>query len=201
RYEWRAFAMDFGIVEQRLRSRGQLLKIRRSRELYLLPPVPSTLSIKLSDHRLSIKKQLRCRAPLQRWSPSETQPLPLTTQQIRRLILRPFDLPDSLNDGSLADTDSVTQALLQHTDLLLVPVTKRRWVLSLRHCDCDVAELTINNTQLLSIGLSAESPEPVLALAERLGLNRWHNRDYTRFLRQVTGLDPVPVEEEWCWEP
>lgn len=199
-YEWRAFAKDFGVVEQRLRSLGLLLKIRQSRDLYLLSPGIATLNVKLRDQRLSIKQAVRCQPPLERWRLTHSQPLPLRPGQINRWVLRPLGHPASLQGGQPLGTDQITHALLSDTDLIIVPVTKRRWIFTMKDCHCEVAEVGINGSQLLSISLAATRPGSVLALARQLGLDAWSNRSYITTLRQLTGLEAVPVEGDWCWE-
>lgn len=199
-YEWRSFAQDFGVVEQRLRSLGQLLKIRQSRDLYLLSPGVAKLNVKLRDQRLSIRQAMRCRMPLERWRLTHSQPLPLRPEQINRWVLRPLGLPPSLTGDQPLGTDQISQALLSETDLILVPVTKRRWIFTLKDCHCEVAEVSLNGYCLLSISLAATQPGNVLALARQLGLDAWSNRSYVTALRQLTGLESVPVEGDWCWE-
>ncbi|MGD8617518.1 MAG: hypothetical protein PVI91_17970, partial [Gammaproteobacteria bacterium] len=55
RYEFRAFAQHFGLVEDEIRRRSQCERIRESCEIYILTAASSENNTKVRDELMDIK--------------------------------------------------------------------------------------------------------------------------------------------------
>ncbi|TVP58977.1 MAG: hypothetical protein EA349_03840 [Halomonadaceae bacterium] len=200
RFEWRAFAMDFGITEQRLRTRAAPEKIRASKEVQLLPRHNQIDSISLCNNHLLVRSLLQIRGPLELWSVMDKYPLPLTRTQLNGRLSAPLLTQATTTEPDLG-SEALRQALAADGDgVIQLPLEKRRWHFSLARCACDITELTINGSHITSIGIGSVDPQAVLDLAAELGLNRWANRSYLSLFRQLVGLEEIRLKGEWCWE-
>ena len=77
RYEYRAFAPNFGIVEQRLRATGCAPSIRESTEIYVVSRMDEVHNVKIRDGQLEIKVLVSESHGLEQWDPKFKLDFPL----------------------------------------------------------------------------------------------------------------------------
>ena len=66
RYEFRAFAQNFGLAEEKIRKLSKLDKFRESSEIYILSPDNNENNVKIRYHTLEIKVLIKEEKGLQR---------------------------------------------------------------------------------------------------------------------------------------
>lgn len=190
RYEFRAFARDFGLVEDRLRDRVEPSRIAESHELYIVTTRSDVRNIKVREGRLDIKQCLGTHQRLERWTPVLKQELPLVSESDAGLLADALGLDcghEALRDRSLSDL--LTQQVFPRPDLGAARVFKQRFGFLLQECQCEIVNLSVNGAWLRSCCVEAEDAEAVLALIAELGLDAYDNTHYALAVRRVLGLD------------
>lgn len=194
RYEFRAFARNFGIVEQRLRAWATVDQIRESDEIYLVSPACTRHNIKYRGGLLDIKVLVAERDGLQQWAPHTKVSFPLTRDWLARELAPPLGLPAEALPETLANARALVEQLAYpHPEVLAVRVFKRRFAFSLEGCLCELAEVEFNSAALATACIESTDPQAVALLRQRLGLEAYDNTSYLTAIRQVTGLSPVPL--------
>jgi len=190
RYEFRAFARDFGLVEDRLRDRAEPSRIVESHELYIVTARNDVSNIKIRDGRLDIKQRLDTQQRLERWTPVLKRELPLVKESDAGLLVDALGLDigaEALRGLSLPDL--LTQQVFPRSDLGAARVFKQRFGFMVQGCQCEIVNLSVNGAWLRSCCVESENTEAVLALIAELGLNAYDNTHYALAVRRVLGLD------------
>lgn len=160
RWEWRAFAPDFGEAGRLLAAEATL--VVESDEVYLLSAAEDAL-VKLRDGLLDIKRLQQVDADgLEQWVPTLKAPI----------ALEPTDL------------DEVATAL----SVLRVDVHKTRHRSTIDGCLAELTEVRAGGSTTWSIAVESEDPARVVELRRRLGLDGRRNDNYARGLADLVGF-------------
>jgi len=190
RYEFRAFARDFGLVEDRLRDLAEPSRIIESHELYIVTTRSDDSNIKVRDKLLDIKQCLGRHQGLEQWKPVLKQELPLVSDSDADLLADALGLAcgaEALLHRSLYDL--LTEQVFPRPDLGAARVFKQRFGFLIQDCQCEIVTLAVNGAWLRSCCVEAENPDAVLDLIAKLGLDAYDNTSYARAVRRVLGLD------------
>ena len=194
RYEWRAFASNLGLLEERLRRRAPVEGIAESDEIYVVSRHCDTENVKVRGGALDIKTLVKREGPLEQWSPAGKLSFPLAANLLEEKLFSLLGVPvPALPEGDIEIATLVEQVLRQTDGLAVITLFKRRWKFSLNDCACELADVRVNGALLRSACVEAENPDAVLALAAELGLDAYTNTNYVSALRQVAGFIPVTM--------
>ncbi len=194
RFEFRAFARNFGIVEDRLRAWADVDRIRESDEIYLVSPACTRHNIKYRGGLLDIKVLVAERDGLQQWTPHAKVSFPLARDWLARELAPPLGLPVGPLPERIGSAKTLVEQLVYpHPEVLAVRVFKRRFAFSLEGCLCELAEVEFNSAALATACIESTDAQAVATLRTRLGLDDYPNTSYLTALRQLTGLDPIPL--------
>ena len=194
RYEFRAFAQQFGLVEDRIRRGAPCERIRESSEYYLLSSATDETNAKIRDNKMDIKVLLGATDGLEQWTPRVKGELPLPTDMIReqvflglgveipRLVRPVYTLPQLLEE-----------LVRPHPDVRVAHVFKRRFGFMVQGCITEIAELLINGAAIRTVAVESEQPQDVRAALDMLGLGAYENVNYVRALKRILGMEPLPV--------
>ncbi len=188
RYEYRAFAPGFGIVEQRLRQLGGQPAIRESDEIYLVSANAPDCNIKIRDDRLDIKLLKSQSRGWEQWSPAGKWSFPLHAEALTLLAEHlPIDTDraTSYSSGCQSFVDWMTAS---NERLVAVDIFKRRFGFEIDGCMAELAEVSVNGAMIQTACVESTDLEKAIALAERLGLDQFDNTSYVRALLTITGL-------------
>jgi len=190
RYEFRAFARDFGLVEDRLRDLAEPSRIVESKELYIVTARSDVSNIKIRDKRLDIKQCLGRHQGLEQWKPVLKQELPLVSESDAGLLAEALGLAcgaEELLNRKLSDL--LTEQVFPQPDLGAARVFKQRFGFLVQDCQCEIVTLAVNGAWLRSCCVEAESSDAVLDLIAKLGLDAYDNTSYASAVRRVLGLE------------
>jgi hypothetical protein len=193
RYEFRAFAQNFGLVEERLRAGRPSEQIRESVEFYLVPTGDEERNVKIRHKTLDIKQLIAVQEGLEQWRPALKAEFPLPAQAIRNEVMPAL----GVEVGTLARevytvAQLVEEVLRPHPALAVAHVFKRRFGFTVRGCTAEIAELLINGAAIRSVAVESEDPEAVREAIAQLGLAAYENVNYPRAIKRVLGLAPLP---------
>ena len=87
RYEFRAFAQNFGLIEEKMRKLSKFEKFRESSEIYILSATNNEHNIKIRYDTLDIKVFVKEERGLQQWHPQMKAEFPLRMKAIRDEVI------------------------------------------------------------------------------------------------------------------
>jgi hypothetical protein len=192
RYEFRAFAQNFGRVEDKIRKISKLKGFRESNEIYILSPVNNKHNIKIRYDTLDIKVFVREKKGLQQWTPHLKAGFPL-----QMAIIRDEVLPASraaipqFNQSEYTPKQFLEDIIQPQPELKLARVYKRRFGYLIQNCISEIAELLINGAAIKTVAVESDNMETVLKAIEILGLQDYENVNYLLALKRILGMEPL----------
>jgi hypothetical protein len=197
RYEFRAFAQHFGLVEDEIRRRSQCERIRESCEIYILTAASSENNTKVRDELMDIKTLLRRDRGLEQWAPRMKGSFPLSAEQVSEQVFPAFGVPlPSLQRPTYTLVQLLDELVRPHPDLVVARVFKRRFGFSVDGCTTELAELSVNGAAIGTAAVEGEDPELVLETRQLLGLGEYENVNYLLALKRIVGMEPLSLG---CW--
>lgn len=192
RYEFRAWARNFAVIEDRIRRLASCEDIRESTETYLVAPKMSARNVKIRDGALDTKALIDTRDGLEQWQPELNCQLPLSAQDIARHVFVPlFEEPADFEHPSYNEEQIIEDVLRPHPNIATAAIFKRRFSFSIRDCMVEWVQAMINDASLESIAIESLDPEKVAELRRTLGLAGFRNVSYPRLVQHVIGMAPL----------
>lgn len=192
RYEFRAFAPTFGLVESRMRSLSPPPEIRESAEIYLLTAADGRHNVKVRDNLLDVKMLLATRQRLEQWMPTLKLALPAEAGELEEQVLPLLGLAGlKLVSGQYPAPRLVEQLTRPSSGVIAAQVFKRRFGFRIADCACELADITVNGAAIRTASVESENPDLALQVIAELGLDEYDNTSYVLALRRVTGLAPL----------
>jgi hypothetical protein len=193
RYEYRAFAASFGIVEQRLRAAGGAPQIRESAEVYFVGRDDDTHNVKIRNGELDIKVLVHRAKGLEQWDPKHQLDFPLADRTLAELLAPSLALTGRLPAGAGESPGRLTAALHAREDVVVVDLFKRRFGFLVEDCIAELADVTFNGAAVRTACVESTDLEQVLHVVSGLGLDAFPNVSYLTAIRRVVGLARTPV--------
>jgi len=197
RFEFRAFAQHFGLVEDRVRRHCACERIRESCETYVVSAATGETNTKIRDQLMDIKVLLRRDRGLEQWAPRMKGAFPLTAAQISDEVLPAFGVSvPQLKRASYTLAQLLDELVRPHPELVAAQVCKRRFAFTVNGCITELAQLMVNGAAIGSAAVEAEDPDLVLETRQLLGLGEYDNVSYPLALKRIVGMEPLPGS---CW--
>src|SRR4030043_33060 len=114
RYEFRAFAQNFGMMETKMRRLAPCEQIRESAEIYIVSAANSENNTKIRDRKMDIKVFVEQREGLEQWNPRMKGEFPMRTEVLRNEVFTAFGVAEPVF-GRGGDT------LQQYLDEIIFP--------------------------------------------------------------------------------
>jgi len=192
RYEFRAFAQNFGRVEEKIRQLSKLEKFRESNEIYILSAVNNKNNLKIRYDTLDIKTFVREEKGLQQWSPLLKAGFPLQMAVIRDEVLPSLGAAiPQFNQSEYTLTQFLEDIIHPHPQLVLARVSKRRFGYTISGCICEIAELLVNGAAIKTVAVESEDVEAVVRARDMIGLQEYENVNYLLAIKRILGMEPV----------
>lgn len=193
RYEFRAFAQNFGPVEAQIRQISPRENIRESAEIYIVSPDNDENNAKIRYDTLDIKVLIGEYQGLEQWKPRFKQAFPLQTQTLHREVLPALGVePPELSRATYSLEQFIDEVVWPHPGLFVAHVFKRRFGFSVSGCITEVAELLVNGAAIQTLAIESEDAGAVLQTKDILGLGAYENVNYLRAIKRIMGLAPLP---------
>jgi hypothetical protein len=193
RYEFRTFAQNFGLVEDKIRSLSHCEKYRESREIYVLSVDNNENNTKIRDDKMDIKVIVKEEQGLEQWAPRMKGEFPMIVETIRDEVFPALGVPVPRFKRSRYTLDQFQYELIRpHKDLSAAQVIKRRFGFTVSGCITEIADLLVNGAAIRTVAVESEDPEAVLHAMEILGLGAYENVNYLLAIKRIIGMEPVP---------
>ena len=193
RYEFRAFAQNFGLVEEKMRRLSEFEKFRESSEIYILSAANNDHNIKIRYGMLDIKVFVKEQSGLQQWQPHMKAEFPLRVDEIRDAVFPALNVAIPQFKRSEYSFEQYLEEIIQpHPALFVAKVFKRRFGYTINACIGEVAELLINGAAIKTIAVESLDVGAVLQAKEILGLHDYENVSYLLAIKRILGMAPLP---------
>jgi hypothetical protein len=194
RYEFRAFAQSFGLVEDKIRSFSACEKYRESREVYILSTDNNENNTKIRDDRMDIKVLERKHQGLEQWSPRMKGGFPMAVDMIRDEVFTAFGVSVPQFSRARYTLDQfLNEVIAPHRDLSAAQVFKCRFGFTVNGCITEIADLRVNGAAIKTVAVESEGIEAVLQTQEMLGLREYENVNYLLAIKRIIGMEALPA--------
>jgi len=194
RFEFRAFAQNFGMVIEKMRKLSPCEQIRESSEIYIISAGNNENNTKIRDNKMDIKVFVTEKDGLQQWNPRMKGEFPMKAEKIRDDVFPAFGvgLPDFARDEyTLAQY--LDEIIKPHPELSAVKVFKRRFAFTVNNTIVESAELLINGAAIQSVAVESTEIQDILKAKSMLGLNEHENVNYLLAIKRIIGWEDLPT--------
>lgn len=193
RFEFRAFARCFGIVEERLRSLARCEQIRESDEVYVMSAANNDNNTKIRDDKMDIKVLVRRDRGLEQWSPRMQGAFPMAAAAIRDQVFPAFGVvPPPLSRERYTLEEFLEGLVRPHRELVAVAVSKRRFAFTVNGCITEWAEVWVNGAAIQTVAVESVDLEAILDARALLALEPYENVNYLLAIKRIIGMEPMP---------
>ena len=192
RFEFRAFAQNFGIVEENLRKLSPVEKIRESSEIYIMSAGNNQNNTKIRDKFMDIKVFVTEEKGLEQWNPLMKGEFPMKTSMIKDEVFPAFGvaLPEFKRDDYTLD-QFLSELVSPHSDLKAVNIHKRRFGFTINGCIAEYAEILVNGASIKSVNVESVDLDAILQAMDMLSLKGYENVNYLLAIKRVIGMEPM----------
>ncbi len=193
RFEFRAFAQNFGMVEEKIRRLGKFEKFRESSEIYILSAANNKYNTKIRNNLMDIKFFLKDEKGLQQWEPKIKAEFPIKENVICDEVFPAFGVAvPVLHQPGYTLAQFLEDIIKPHPELSLAYVFKRRYGYSIEGSIAEIADLLINGAAVKTIAVESVDVETVLKVKATLGLQEYENVNYVLAIKRIIGMEPLP---------
>lgn len=194
RYEFRAFAQSFGLVEDKIRSFSACEKYRESREVYILSADNNENNTKIRDKRMDIKVLEKKEQGLEQWSPRMKGEFPMAVATLRDEVFTAFGVSvPQFERSRYTLSQFLNEVIKPHRDLSAAQVFKCRFGFTVNGCITEMADLLVNGAAIKTVAVESEDIAMVLQTQEMLGLREYENVNYLLAIKRIIGMEPLPA--------
>ena len=192
RYEFRAFAQNFGLAEEKMRKLSELDKFRETSEIYILSNDNNENNVKIRYDTLDIKVFVKEEKGLQQWKPRTRAEFPMKMEVFRDDVFPALGtaVPE-FNRSEYTLEQFLEDILIPYPELVLARVFKRRFGYTINGCISEIAELLINGAAIKTMALESTDIEAVLKAKQMLGLHEYENVNYLLAIKRILGMEPL----------
>jgi len=194
RFEFRAWARNFGMAETRMRRFSPCQGIRESDEVYIVSAGNDENNTKIRDAKMDVKVLVQKRDGLEQWRPRMKGEFPMTAEALVADVFPAFGVAMPALDRDEYTLDRFLDEIIRpHRDLVAVTVFKRRFAFTVNDCITEHAEVWINGAGLQTVAVESTDIPAILEATRTLGLDDYENVNYLRAIKRVIGMEPVPA--------
>jgi exopolyphosphatase/guanosine-5'-triphosphate,3'-diphosphate pyrophosphatase len=192
RYEFRAFAQNFGLVEEKIRSFSSCEKYRESREIYIVSAGNNENNTKIRDEKMDIKVFVKEAQGLEQWAPRMKGDFPMAVVTIRDEVFPALGVHIPQFGRTQYTLEQFQDELIRpHKDLSAAQVFKRRLGFTVNGCITEIADLLVNGAAIRTVGVESEDPDAVKHTKDKLGLEEYKNVNYLLAIKRIIGMEPL----------
>ena len=186
RWEWRTFGETFGEAEERLAAL-EPTRVDESDELYVVSR-GGEASIKVRGGVLDVKRLEQVSDDgLEQWRPVAKAEFPIAAAGVASLLSAlGVESPALARDAF--ELDELVEVVSQSSDLIVVPVHKRRAHYTFGGCAAELTEVRTDALTTRTIAVESEDPALVRAALRTLELESQPNVSFPRGLMALVGF-------------
>lgn len=193
RFEFRAWARNFAVVEDRIRRLSPCQDIRESTEVYYVSAGASGINIKMRNGALDTKVLVDTRDGLEQWHPRSNVPFPVPIDTLKQDVFGALGVAAPALERAAYSADQILDEVLRpHSAIVTVNVFKRRFSFTIFETMVELAQVNINGAGLETIAIESVDATKITECRHLLGLDDFWNVNYPRLIQHVIGMNPLP---------
>ena len=197
RFEFRSFGKDFSLQAKKMKRLSEPItknmRIRRSKEVYIISITNDINNTKIRDNKIDVKRLVQIKDGLEQWNPVTKTEFPVLKEYLLDQFfpsLYTISPPLYNNIYSVSDFIKIIDA---HEDLLTIRVSKERFAYMVNQTICEVANVIINDTRIVTISSESIDSAAVKKTLIDTGLESIENINYLQAIKRVTGIINRPL--------
>ena len=192
RFEFRVFAQNFGMVEEKIMRLAEFERFRESSEIYILSTANNHNNTKIRNNMMDIKRFVKEEKGLQQWEPKMKAEFPIKVDVICDEVFPAFGVAvPALYRPEYNLAQYLEDIIKPHPELSLAYVFKRRYGYSIEGCQAEIADLLINGAAIKTLSVESVDVEAVLKVKTTLGLQEYENVNYVLAIKRIIGMEPL----------
>jgi hypothetical protein len=193
RFEFRAFAQNFGIVIERMRQLSPVEKIRESSEVYIMSAGNNENNTKIRDNLMDIKVFVQKKAGLEQWNPRMKGEFPMQASMIREQVFPALgvEVPEFKREVYTLE-QYLDEIIKPHPQLVAVNVFKRRFAFTINDCIAEHAQVLVTGALIETVNVESVDIDKILAAIKMLRLEEYENVNYLLAIKRIIGMEPMP---------
>ena len=197
RFEFRTFGQDFsessGLMAELSIPVPDKVRSRKFNEIYIVSRKNNINNIKIRDGKVDIKTYVRTVQGLEQWNPLIKVEFPISSTKLKTDIFPSFQVEISRlikNEYTISEFLKIIDA---NPDLQAVRVYKERFGYIVNDTICEVANVQINGSKVVSINSESTEIKNILKTLEDLKLNHFENINYLQAIKRIIGMIDKPL--------
>ncbi len=197
RFEFRTFGQDFsesiGLMSELSILVPEKVRQRQSDEIYIVSHFNDSNNIKIRDSKIDIKTYVQTVKGLEQWNPLMKVEFPISSTKLNTDIFPSLqvELPRLTKDEYTIS--ELLEMIDNCLDLQAVRVQKERFGYMVNETICEVANVSINDTLVVSINSESTEIKNVLKTLDDVKLNHFENINYLKGIKRIIGMINKPI--------
>ena len=197
RFEFRSFGKDFSLQAKKMKRLSEPItknmRIRLSKEVYIISITNDIANTKIRDDKIDTKRLIQKKDNLEQWAPVTKTEFPVLKEYLLNQFFPSLNTIAPLLDDNIYGVNAFIKIIDNHKDLCSIHVSKERFGYMVNKTICEVANVTINNTRLVTISSESIDTGAVKKTLKDTGLDNLENINYLQAIKRVTGIINKPL--------
>ena len=197
RFEFRSFGKDFSLQAKKMKQLSgpvpKNVRARKSKEIYIISITNDIANTKIRDDKIDIKRLIQTKDSLEQWEPVTKTGFPVLKEYLLNQFFPSLSAISPILYNNFYSVSAFIKIIDDHKDLCAIHVSKERFGYMVNKTICEVANVTINNTRLVTISSESIDTGAVKKTLIDTGLENVENINYLQAIKRIIGIINRPL--------
>ena len=197
RLEFRSFGKDFSLQAKKMKQLSgpvpKNVRARKSKEIYIVSITNDIANTKIRDDKIDTKRLIQTKDNLEQWEPVTKTEFPVLKEYLLDQFFPSLSAVSPILYNNFYSVSAFIKIIDDHKDLCAIHVSKERFGYMVNKTICEVANVTINNTRLVTISSESIDTGAVKKTLIDTGLESVENINYLQAIKRITGIINKPL--------
>ena len=197
RFEFRSFGKDFSLQAKKMKQLSgpvpKNVRARKSKEIYIISITNDIANTKIRDDKIDTKRLIQTKDSLEQWEPVTKTGFPVLKEYLLDQFFPSLSALSPILYNNFYSVSAFIKIIDNHKDLCAIHVSKERFGYMVNKTICEVANVTINNTRIVTISSESIDTGAVKKTLIDTGLESVENINYLQAIKRVTGIINRPL--------
>ena len=197
RFEFRSFGKDFSLQAKKMKRLSEPItkniRIRQSKEIYIISITNDINNTKIRDNKIDVKGLVQIKGGLEQWEPVTKTGFPVLKEYLLDQFFPSLNAISPILYNNIYSVSDFIKIIDAHEDLLTIRVSKERFAYMVNQTICEVANVIINDTRIVTISSESIDSAAVKKTLIDTGLESVENINYLQAIKRVTGIINRPL--------
>ena len=197
RFEFRSFGKDFSLQAKKMKQLSgpvpKNVRARKSKEIYIVSITNDIANTKIRDDKIDTKRLIQTKDNLEQWEPVTKTEFPVLKEYLLDQFFPSLSAVSPILYNKFYSVSAFIKIIDDHKDLCAIHVSKERFGYMVNKTICEVANVTINNTRLVTISSESIDTGAVKKTLIDTDLESVENINYLQAIKRITGIINKPL--------